>query len=107
MTGFSEHFRQLVGPRLAALAKLQGTYLAMGIAAFNDAHSAVMAEARRLGACHLPSDKLTELDDWISARLLHEADAIQPVLDEVRELSDRVHAQHMEHIRRFKQWMTR
>ena len=74
-SNFAALFRAIAVPRLQALAYRHGVFMSFGMEGYAEAHGAVMAGARELGALHLPPDHLTALLDWISAALLREIDA--------------------------------
>ena len=61
-------------PRLRIEVERQALLIDIGDATFADAHSAVMCTARSRGAVYLPTDRLDELDDWISSALLSAVD---------------------------------
>ena len=69
---FAEQYRADVVPRLARIARVQGLFLACGLTGFDEAWGEVFAEARRLGALHLPEALRDDLMAWVTSTVLAE-----------------------------------
>jgi hypothetical protein len=74
---FAHQFRQHVTPRLRAVAERQAFFMACDSQDWSEAYQAVMDEALRYGATHLPNDTFVELSDWIGATLIAEITAAE------------------------------
>ena len=86
---FLERFERIVGPILADIARVQGTFVALGIATYSQAHAEIMHEAQRRGAAFLPADAGERLEDWAHDALLAEIDRGDRLLgDAERQMHD-------------------
>ena len=91
-SNFEALFRQHVIPRLVYSANHQGGRVALDLISFSDAWSNVMDEARKYGALHMRGDFLSELDDWITARILEAVLHVDSLMHEPRARTARVAA---------------
>lgn len=70
MSNFADAFRELVVPDLRRTCRLQALAVARERCSFTDAWIAVMAQARKRGATHLPTNILMDLGEWIEITIL-------------------------------------
>lgn len=88
MSSFAAAFRDLVMPDLRRSCRLQALSMARDRCDFSEATDAVLAQAQRRGATHLPDGLISELIDWIDATLLRTVAEIETKPDAAREIVD-------------------
>jgi hypothetical protein len=88
MTTFIDAFRQMVLPDLRKACRLQALSVARERCDFTDAYAAVMAQARRRGAAHLPDHALIDLEAWIDTTILKTITDIETRPEAAREIVD-------------------
>lgn len=79
MADFDAAYKAIVIPRLRRMAALNGHFVSTGDMGFGEAVDQVIAEAHRLGAAYLTTDRLTDLHDWIGAAVLQAVDAADQI----------------------------
>ena len=72
MSSFAQHYRALVLPQLARLAKAEAACIAAGVEDYPDAMAVLYRHARALGMGFLPESLQDQLDDWMASTLLLE-----------------------------------
>lgn len=90
MTDFATTFGELVVPDLRRLCRVQGLFLALGLASFSEASDEVMEAAARRGATRLKSRELSELEDWVTTTILKAETEFAPSVAARRAIADRV-----------------
>ena len=71
MSTFLATFREIVIPDLRRQCQRLGLTVALGVDTYGEAYDRVFAHARERGALHLADGELGQLEEWISATLLH------------------------------------
>jgi hypothetical protein len=84
-SSFLTHFESHVGPQLATLARVQGTFVACEIVGYSVAYSALLHHAHKRGAAFLPDDAHERLEGWAHTALLAEIDRA----DRIRAVAER------------------
>lgn len=97
MSTFPADFRRIVVPRLRRMARFEGLRVACGLNRFEAAHRALVAEAYRLGAGHLPDDIRDEVPDTVADWLLAAVDAALPAWEAAEARAARVAEQIARH----------
>ena len=87
---FAEHFRARVAPDLRCLCEGWAWGVAADLSDFLDAHSAVMREAYKRGAGHLPQELEAELDSWVAITLCDAVATAMPGVKAHKAMLDRV-----------------
>lgn len=98
---FADMYRSMVAPKLREMCRAQGALVTLSLTGFAEAYWDVMHAAARLGASHLPSDILLELEATITEWLLEAAAEIEPAFRESRLSAFRAAAQYDAHERRW------
>ena len=92
MSDFASAFREIVVPDLKQRCRAQGLFVALGLADFSDAQSAVIQRAYSRGAGNLPDEIQIDLLNWISTLVLRATDEAESRNVAYRAMSDRVAA---------------
>lgn len=89
MANFAATFRDLVMPDLRRSCRTQALAVARDRCGFTEASAAVLDQARRRGAAHLPDSLINDLIDWIDTTVLrtivdieNEPNAARGIVDE-------------------------
>jgi hypothetical protein len=82
---FRDRFERHVGPQLATLARVQGTFVACEMVGYSGAYSALLYHAHKRGAAFLPDDAYERLQDWAHTALLAEVERA----DRIRAVAER------------------
>lgn len=88
MSNFSATFREIVVPDLRRACRLNALAVARERCSFTDAWIAVMAQARRRGATHLPMAIIIDLEAWIDTTILQTIADIEIRPETAREIVD-------------------
>lgn len=88
MSNFAAAFREIVVPDLRRACRLQALAVARERCNFTDAWIAVMAQARRRGATHLPTSIIIDLEAWIDTTILQTIADIETRPEAAREIVD-------------------
>lgn len=88
MSDFSATFREIVVPDLRRACRLNALAVARERCSFTDAWIAVMAQARRRGATHLPTAIIIDLEAWIDTTILQTIADIEIRPETAREIVD-------------------
>jgi hypothetical protein len=91
---FAASFLAHVVPSLRVLVNSHALLLELDDEAFDEAFGAVMAEAIRQGAAHLPDEHFSALDDWIGSALLDAAAEARERIEPQRARIARIHQEN-------------
>ena len=84
MADFDAAYKAIVIPKLRRMAALNGHFVSTGDMGFGEAVDQVIAEAHRLGAAYLTTDRINDLNDWIMAAVLKAMDEADQIAASIR-----------------------
>lgn len=88
MSSFADAFYAIARPELRRACRMQALAVARERCDFTDAHTAVMAQARRRGSSHLPSPVMLDLMGWVDTTILKTIADIEIRREAAREIVD-------------------
>lgn len=80
-SAFADAFRAHAVPKLSRLCEAHGLFIALGLETVSEAHAAVISEAWRADAQHLPEEHFAELEDWLFDTLMTAAVSKQAMIE--------------------------